>query len=100
MQVIDRRSGEAYILPDDWFERGTIYFVGCGQWVKIGFATKLDMRLKALQAANPEPLTVLHSVDGTMQTEREFHKRFSALRGTGEWFKNEGDLAAWLKEQK
>jgi hypothetical protein len=85
---------------DEWYIKGDVYFIACGAWIKIGFATKLAERLKALQMANPERLTVLHTVRGTLQSEYELHRKFSALRGLGEWFRAEPELLAYIEEIK
>jgi hypothetical protein len=94
-------SGHEWPAEADWFVKGDVYFVACGaEWIKIGFATDMAKRLKALQAANPIHLTLLHTIRGTLQTEREFHTKFASIRGTGEWFRAEPELLAFIESLK
>lgn len=68
-------------------ERATIYFVGPQTGpIKIGFATRLDFRMRDLRKANAYPLHVWAQVEGPVKLEREYHKRFAAHRLHGEWF--------------
>jgi hypothetical protein len=68
---------------------GFVYFVQAGQDgpIKIGFAANVGARLSELQTASPEPLTVLATIEGTLQTEAEVHRYFQAYRLRGEWFR-------------
>lgn len=66
--------------------RRFVYFVACGEFVKIGRSACLAKRLRALQTANPHPLELLNVVDAVSYPEREFHERFDAIRARGEWF--------------
>ena len=73
------------------------YFVRAGVDgpVKIGCVMSEDpvdaeaavrTRIASLQTAHPDPLTLLRTVEGGVETERFFHKHFAALRVRGEWF--------------
>lgn len=74
---------------------GTIYFVGPeGGPIKIGFASRLHMRLKDLRSANALPLVVHASVQGPPRLERQYHKRFAEHRLHGEWFDPHPDILA------
>ena len=77
---------------------GKVYLAGFGTYVKIGFtsASKIEYRLSEIQTGCPEKLTVFALNDGTCATEATLHRRFSDLRTHGEWFRREGDLAAWI----
>jgi hypothetical protein len=63
-----------------------VYFIRCGDSVKIGFATDLPMRLRSLQTGNPNALTVLGYVAGTQKAEKAMHRALADARGSGEWF--------------
>jgi hypothetical protein len=77
---------------------GIVYVVGYGQWVKIGFTGgELRRRLAALQTGAPEPLTLFGQIAATIATERVLHEKFGQYRAQGEWFRNEGEVAAWIK---
>jgi hypothetical protein len=77
---------------------GLVYVVGFGPYVKIGFtATRLWKRVSDLKIAMPEKPVVYGYFVGTMQTERETHKRFAEQRLEGEWFRNEGPVKDWIE---
>lgn len=78
-------------------QAGTVYVLESGPFVKIGFtAGPVSKRLAALQTGSPIAITVLAEIQGSAQLERALHARFANLRGSGEWFRNEGDLAEWV----
>lgn len=76
-----------------------VYFAGTDGFVKIGYARRsnLLLRLHGIQCMNPKPLILLCVVEGTISTEREFHRRFRALHARGEWFRHEGALAEFIE---
>jgi excisionase family DNA binding protein len=93
---------EAYEQRNPATEQGPcdVYVVRCQNFVKIGKATNVESRIKSLQAANPlelEVLKVLTEGNGH-QLELELHKRFAAQRHRLEWFRIEGELAAWIEQ--
>lgn len=68
---------------------GFVYFVGNGapDWVKVGFTRAHPfVRLKALQAGSPVPLSLLGFTFGTMAMEAEIHDVLGDNRAEGEWF--------------
>lgn len=76
---------------------GLVYVVGFGPYVKIGYTTNLKNRLPTLQTGMPEKLTVYATIMNVAQSEEgRLHKRFSAYRLEGEWFRKEGDVAIWI----
>lgn len=76
---------------------GNIYFVGFGNYVKIGFTVNpIKYRLAGLQTGAPEELEVYAVIAGTAKEERALHARFADLRAKGEWFRHEGDLAKYI----
>jgi hypothetical protein len=77
-------------------EPSFIYFVVGGPFVKIGFSTSVRFRITSLQVGNPYRLSLLNSIPGDVDLERELHRRFSSYRAQGEWFRLEGDLATWI----
>lgn len=77
--------------------QGAVYVIGFGLYVKIGFTLgEVARRVAALQTSAPDKLTIFASFHGDVKRERELHKRFAAYRSYGEWFKREGELAAWI----
>lgn len=82
---------------------GCVYFIRCGEFVKIGRAASLKDRLRALQGANPTKLEVLLTLsisddDLRVRMETELHHIFGPLRTQGEWFKYEGPLVTFIAD--
>lgn len=80
---------------------GFVYFIQCGDRIKIGFALNdVQMRLQTLQTGSPEPLVLLHYEAGSERIERELHRRFKAFRHAREWFRLEGALAEFIEGRR
>lgn len=77
---------------------GYVYFIRQGGWVKIGYSKDPESRLRDLQVASPTKLKLLRAEPGSPESERSYHDRFAALRGSGEWFMLLGELRDMLKE--
>lgn len=73
-----------------------MYVVGTVDAVKIGTSTQLATRIGSLQHMSPVSLTLLAHFEGSYGTEQWLHGRFHAYRTHGEWFRREGELAAWV----
>lgn len=54
--------------------------------VKIGFSENVDRRVRELQAASPDRLTLLGAVPGDLADEASLHGLFAASRVRREWF--------------
>jgi Meiotically up-regulated gene 113 len=78
--------------------RNVVYFIACGDFIKIGFASSLKHRISDLNIATPYPLVVLATVSGDMSTEKRLHQRFGVARHKGEWFRKTPDLLAFIDE--
>lgn len=74
-----------------------VYFIRCGEFVKIGFASNVKSRIGGIKTSTPYEVELLRAVPGTVEDERAFHARFSAHHHTREWFRLEGALAEWLE---
>lgn len=61
--------------------------------MKIGFTTNMVNRMKAVPHE-----AILGTVPGTMVDERGYHAQFAHLRVTGEWFRAEPDLLAFIAD--
>jgi hypothetical protein len=77
---------------------GYVYFIADQQGrVKIGKSRHWPtLRMKTLKAGNADRLRIVAVAPG-MDREREFQRRFIAHHIEGEWFKIEGDLAAYIE---
>jgi Meiotically up-regulated gene 113 len=53
-----------------------IYFIECGDYIKIGYATSVKSRLTSLATATPYQLKVLATIKGDKHTEAALHTRF------------------------
>lgn len=79
----------------------TVYFAQMGSSgpIKIGVVRRGDIasRLKNLQMACPEELTLLGTIEGAGEQERWIHARFSESRLRGEWFSPSEYVLAEIK---
>jgi hypothetical protein len=88
--VAARRFGEARHIPH------LTYIVRSGGFVKIGTTSDLHVRFRALVAMNPHDVEMVAALAGGQSVERALHQRFAAYRHRDEWFREEGELAAWI----
>jgi hypothetical protein len=76
------------------------YFIQRGEKgpIKIGHTTsaRLLNRLRILQTASPERLTVLAAISGGV--EKKLGQQFAGSRLSGEWFKPTKDLLAFISQ--
>lgn len=75
-----------------------VYVIRSGAYVKIGAATDITSRRNALQSGSPEKLNILAKLAGGFDLEKRLHERFLKQRHRREWFREEGELAAWIAE--
>jgi hypothetical protein len=67
--------------------------------IKIGYtAASPEQRMKELQTGTPGKLTLLLSIEGDLDDEKSYHRKFSGLRERGEWFRPEPELLAKLTD--
>ncbi len=72
-----------------------VYFIGSEKMgkVKIGYSKDIYRRLQSLQIASPFKLEVLGFLENANpKLEKKFHKYFSDLQVSGEWFELKGRL--------
>lgn len=76
-----------------------VYFMECQRTrlIKIGISFAPYHRRNQLSYSWIYPIKIIHIERGWRNEEREYHQRFADYRETGEWFRNEGDLAAFLQ---
>lgn len=78
---------------------GKVYLIGNALWIKIGFTTRrVDQRMAEFHTGVPVAVRPIRAFKGDRELEREMHKRFAHLRESGEWFRREGTLAAWITQ--
>lgn len=74
-----------------------IYFIGNGEYVKIGIANNPKKRLKSLQGANHARLHIIYTMPGNETLERLLHTIFRDYRIRGEWFSYSGALKKFVE---
>lgn len=75
-----------------------IYFIQQGEAgpIKIGWSRNVRTRIATFQTASPYPLRLLLVLAGEERDERRLHDWFSRERLNGEWFKSDGEVAAFI----
>jgi hypothetical protein len=75
-----------------------IYFVHSDQYIKIGFSG-VQSRVFGDDTYNPHAMTLIGSIPGDVERERELHQEFSHLRHRGEWFRAHYSLVFFIEEK-
>lgn len=70
-----------------------VYFIQCGEFIKIGTAIDVGARIRSIRASNPHPIEVLKVMPADDDLEKDLHKRFATSRHRGEWFKPSRELS-------
>lgn len=73
------------------------YFIRCNDKVKIGRTQDVQRRLKALQTANPDTLTLLGYIEGDL--ERYLHNKFQKHHFRGEWYYLDQEIMDFIKKE-
>lgn len=68
-----------------------VYFITCGELMKIGVANNVPNRLKQLQTSNPLEMQIFHVIpfhsrQEAFKEEARLHSKYSICRVNGEWF--------------
>lgn len=64
-----------------------LYFIRCGEYVKIGSSDNVDRRLKDLQGSNPYTVKLIYFGENEGCDEEYWHSYFKDKHHHGEWFK-------------
>lgn len=64
-----------------------LYFVRCGEFIKIGVSSDVPKRLKALKSSNPHPLELMYHGVGEGVHEEQWHLLYQDMHLHGEWFR-------------
>lgn len=70
------------------------------EFVKIGFTTRLEHRLKSLRTASHVEPTVHLTIPGTRTLEGELHTRFEAARYNREWFRMTDEIKTFIASER
>ena len=63
-----------------------LYFIRCGNFIKIGVTNNVPRRLRDLQSSNPYPLELVYEGKGEGCEEESWHTVFQHRHHQGEWF--------------
>jgi hypothetical protein len=80
------------------YKGDVVYFLEAGDFIKIGFTTSLENRIKALETSSPHEFVVLATMPGTIEDETEIHHRFWSSRQRREWFRKTPELLAFIDQ--
>jgi hypothetical protein len=78
------------------------YVIGVGDpnFVKIGFTTCFEQRLRSLRTASHVEPVVHLVISGSRSLERELHVRFKSARHNREWFRLTDEVAAFIASER
>lgn len=77
-----------------------VYFIKCGEYIKIGWSVNWHSRIKNMEVGNPYPIEVLLVLGRPQIFEKTMHAKFHSLRHRGEWFKDDPRIRAYIEERK
>ena len=74
-----------------------IYFIQCGEAVKIGISVKPYERIANLSSANHQKMELLATMDGGRKEEKAMHAKFASYRIKSEWFRYSAEIDKFIK---
>ncbi len=74
-----------------------VYFIQCGEFIKIGFTVEPAKRIAAIQTSSPHEIKLLGTMKGGPETEKAMHAQFKHLRHRGEWFRVDEELTTEIR---
>ena len=79
-----------------------VYVMSAGdaEFVKIGFTTSLELRLRSLRTASHVEPIVHVAIPGTRSLERDLHNRFASAHQNREWFRLTDEIAAFIASER
>ena len=91
LQEMDNVIARFLRNPEKDVPTGIVYFVRAGETdlVKVGYSADLSTRMRTLQTANGEELTLehVHESNDVRTDELGFHRELGAQHIRGEWFR-------------
>ncbi|QDP68106.1 MAG: hypothetical protein Unbinned5081contig1003_38 [Prokaryotic dsDNA virus sp.] len=80
-------------------KKGYIYLIAeeDNSFFKIGFSTKPENRLRALQTSNPRNLRIIKTIKGDKRDEAKIQYKFRASKENNEWFRNTKEIRDFFK---
>jgi hypothetical protein len=77
-----------------------VYFVKCGEFIKIGWSESWYSRIQRMKVDNPDHIEVLLVIGRPKIFEKTMHRKFAELRHRGEWFRDHLDIREYVEERK
>jgi hypothetical protein len=65
---------------------GYVYFIRCGEYVKIGYSREPEARRRELEVGNPGTFVIEAMHEGTINDEHKLHRYFQSHHHKLEWF--------------
>lgn len=90
----------AKIITADKSDEDFVYFVKCGEYIKIGYSTDVEARITGMMCDNPNDLELLACFHGNRITERILHESFSHCRHRNEWFHAGNDIYEFINAMR
>lgn len=83
-------------------EGGCIYFLqeAKSKLIKIGYSEYLKERMQQLERTTNQEIKFLYGHKGTIQIENAYHNKFSNLRVSPEWYKDNGEIFKFIEKLK
>jgi hypothetical protein len=78
-------------------DASVVYFLRCGDFVKIGYSYDPKKRIEKVQVWSPHDCELMGIAAGGPALEKALHKEFSADRHRGEWFRLTDRLLAEIQ---
>jgi hypothetical protein len=73
-------------FPKLKYSRKYLYFIQCGDAVKIGVSSCPEDRMKILSTSSPGKLVLVAKIPNMGHKENEIHKQLAHLKINNEWF--------------
>lgn len=78
-------------------QASVVYFIACGDLIKIGTSVDAEQRIKQMQL--PPSAALLGTIQGDRAVERQIHSQFAHLRHNGtEWFTRTPELERFIAD--
>jgi hypothetical protein len=86
-------------MPKILRSEGQVYVVEaqCGL-IKIGYSRWPESRAEAICRLSPSPVRLIAKWPGQMRDELSIHDKLASYRSHNEWFRIEGEAAAFVRE--
>ena len=77
---------------------GYVYFVRCGEYIKIGYTSDPNTRMSKFRTNNPYVCELVAIMKGGRIREAEIQRQFSEHLHRGEWYRLHESIAVFIKD--